>query len=292
MRYSKILRVLGVALCFFFIGKGKVSAAGGPIVVEYYGVNTCNVDTSIQEQLIDVISEYQDVILVNCRMYIGRDNESIQYTREFCQKRALDYSHLLRIPGKTPLVVVNGRWDAVNKNIMSAVKMGRSVDHIEGFSVTRDGDLLNVMLPDGVKVEKGHLILYVYKVSEGLRYEVEQVDIPTQDGMSLPQSVPFVTSAEKDDLFLRPVMAMHKIGQWSGENKGLTFDLSEVVYEGHLKRSDIGYVVLLHKGGDYGPVLAAGEIMPLEEKVQSMPHSEPGYHDPDADLEIFKNLGQ
>ncbi len=288
--YPKFLKCFGVALSLCFVTQGAF-AKSGPLVVEYYGANSCITDLGIQEQLIDILHEYQDAILVNCRMYIGRENESPRYTNDFCNERAITYGHSFRVPGKLPLVVVNGRWDAINKNVLGAIKMGYATDKVEEISVQRDNAILKVSVPSVQLSKKGRVVLYTYRPSEGLHYEVKSATQVLEDrGVSLPQSAAPAISAEKDDLFIRSIISIDTVGVWNGEAQNMTFDLSDVIAGHDIAYDDIGYAVVLHDRQDYGAVLAAGQILPPGEHLRFLPHSEPGYQG-SAD-ETFKSLGQ
>ena len=115
-----------------------------PVVVEMFGRNTCRADSETQEDILGIIKENPEVIFLNCRGYYEGEDQDQKHTNKFCNKRAKRYTKNFGYLGtKTPIMVVNGRWEANIRAIQPAVNMGHT-DKVEPISLTLKDTVLEV----------------------------------------------------------------------------------------------------------------------------------------------------
>ena len=268
----KIFLILLSVLSF----SGDVFSAP-PVLVEFFGKNACVEDTDVQDALQDILKMADDIILLNCRTWHDGEKEVKTFSHRFCNARQKFYHEKFKVFGFSlaPSVVVNGRWEAYHKNIKPALALARK-DDIRSISLRVHHDALDVSLPDiSSNTRSGDILLYAYMPTQGAEIVSVRSEIETQgDGVG-QQNVPFVTKIEKTPFYLRPVLAMEKIGQWHGEPINLTVPLRDISSFSGLNISHLGYVVVLHGKDSAGPVLAVGETISMKELSYTLPHSSP-----------------
>ena len=191
MGLRSILGYCGIVATLFV----APACAGTPVVLEYYGQNSCDKDYDMQKRLYEVVRRRSDVIFLNCRVLftvdvdINLSEEEQERKREelskrnseeygaplfyndFCSKRAEEYGqNINELVHVAVSSVVNGRWVASHYDVMAAVKLG-ATDNVKEVGLVRDGDVLHVKLPENMsspKGGKGTLMLFVYAPSTGV----------------------------------------------------------------------------------------------------------------------------
>lgn len=262
------------------MGGVEIAYAKSPIVVEMFGRNECDADTVAQDNVFDILQDYHNVIFINCRRLYDRAEDDHRYTLELCNERTKKYNKKFGHVGiKTPMVVVNGKWDAHNANITPAVKLGQS-DNIENIKLSLIDNNIDIKIPAiASKVKSGSLFLYGYLPTQGKKKVLVDPDVELtpeiEQKIRLKQSVPFVQETHVNNFYLRPVLNRERIGQWSGDKVSLTYPLTNMQAMAGNRHHDLSYVVVLHEGGDYGPIIAAGEVISKTELVASLPKSAP-----------------
>ncbi len=277
---SKSIKLSLLTVLTLGVSNIGTAEARSPTVVEVYGKNACDADTQAQDEIFEILQSTEDVILVNCRRYFDGDIEDHRYTLNYCNDRARAYSTKFGYAGvKTPMVVINGRWDANRKAVTPAVKLGKT-DTVEKIDMTLHDNFINIEIPQ-VKSEAGFgsLFLYAYLPTQGKKKLVVDPDVDLTEEVKtkirLKQSVPFVQEVHNGNFYLRPVLTPVKIGYWAGEEMSLSYPIADLTALAGDRINDVSYVVVLQEGGDYGPIVAAGEIMSDKEMALSLPKSEP-----------------
>lgn len=276
-----------ISKCCFGLALGFVGVLGfsgdvfsRPTLVEFFGQNSCLNDEKVQETLQDILQNEADVIVINCRTWLDDERTAKTFSRQFCNQRSEAYKQkfiVMDMYYNSP-VIVNGRWDANYQDIMPAVKVGRT-DNIESISLARKGDLLDISIPEMESSRGGNIILYAYAPTQGAESVYVDPDLSLTDEMkeriSANKSVPFVTNKRTAPLYVRPVVAMEKLGHWNGTRLDMTISLSGLAPLVSSVASDLSYIVVLYEGSDVGPVLAVGEVISTEEYYNTLPHSFP-----------------
>ena len=280
MSLSKSIKLSFLTLMTVGVAGIGTAEARSPTVIEVFGKNACDADTEAQDEIFEILQNSEDVILVNCRRYFDGDIEDHRYTLNYCNDRAREYSTKFGYAGiKTPMVVINGRWDANRKSVSPAVKLGKT-DDVAQIEMALHENFINIEVPE-VKSDTGFgsLFLYAYLPTQGGKKLVVDPDVELTEEVKtkirLKQSVPFVQEVHKGNFYLRPVLAPVKIGYWAGEKMSLSYPLTDLTALAGNRINDVSYVVVLQEGGDYGSVIAAGEIMSHKEMALSLPKSEP-----------------
>ncbi len=265
-------------------------AQGGakpPVIVEMFGKNACGDDDITQRHVENVIRQYDNAILINCRKYHDWDQVNTQYNHTFCTDRMRDYRIKFRVGTQSTvgtMVVVNGQWDANSRDVAPAVRLG-ATDNITPLNIERLDETkisLDFPMTEGALKTKGaHIVLYAYAPST--RTEEVTVDADAQLNMAMiekiknRQSVPFVGETVASDYYFRPVVARHDLGLWHGEAKKLVVSLDEIdlLKFDDTPNADLSFVVSVHEGDSMGRVIAGGELMSDVEKGYLLPRTDP-----------------
>ena len=262
------------------LGGAEIAHAKTPIVVEMFGKNACDADTQAQDDIFEILQNNDNVILINCRRLYPRATDDNRYSLDLCNDRTREYNTKFGYMGiKTPMVVVNGRWDAFRKNLVPAVKMGQH-DNIQPIKLSLENSSINIEVPE-LKSEKmsGHLFLYSYLPTQGKKKVIVDPDVELtpeiEQRIRLKKSVPFVQEAHVSTFYLRPILNRERIGMWNGKKISLTYSLNSMTAMAGNRYPELSYIVVLHEGNDYGPIIAAGELVSNEEMGVSLPKSEP-----------------
>lgn len=277
----KNLFLINAVTIISLISFSNISAyAGSPTVIEVYGKNGCDSDTKAQDKLFEILQKDDDIILINCRRYYSDKGEDRRYTLNFCNERARKYNDKFGYSGiKTPLIVVNGKWDAFRKNMEPAVKIGKT-DRVFPIKLSLHGQSLNIEIPDIESKEKtGSIFLYAYMPTQGEKEYIADPDLEVteqiKEKLRQNKKVPFIQKVHLANFYLRPVFEYKKVGNWAGEKMNITIPLKDMIYLAGDRAKDLSYVVVIHEGSDYGTIIAAGEIKSQEEMLRSLPKSKP-----------------
>lgn len=277
--YVKAL-VLMTCAFFIFVFYSSKSIAKPPVVVEMFGMNGCSADMMVQEAVFDLLREHDDVIFINCRKKLAPYSSNEYYTHQFCNDRSAEYANRLSFFGeRTPMVVVNGKWDAFYENLDPAVGAGRA-DQLVPISVALDGGVLNISVPEIANVESGHLFLYAFAPTQGDETMVVDPDVEItndiKERLAQGQSVPFVTKERVSPYYVRPIVSREKIVNWDGRAFSSSYSLDQLteLVSPEIYR-DLSYAVVLHKGDDFGAIVAAGEVLSVAEQNSILLHSRP-----------------
>ncbi len=273
--------MLRFLICFMALGFSGAALAAPPVVLEFFGQNTCQADSDLQQEISDLTKKYENLIVVNCRQWYqdskGRE-ANLKHSHKFCNDRSISYKDRLH---DRALVIVNGRWSANFAQMEPALKLGRLDGLVSAdVSVDHDLDVLNIDLPALDKTVNGRIYVYAYAPTESdFQYLVDVNTKLTDDlrqKMREGQSVPFVTRANKSQYMFRPVLGHAYAGEWDGQKAHIEYDLSELLaFESQVKPSDISYVVLVQENDEIGPMLASGETISFAEQSTSFPSSKP-----------------
>ncbi len=273
--------MLRFLICSFVLLVSGAVVAAPPVVVEFFGHNTCQSDTDIQRQFVSLLEEYDDLIIVNCRQWYG-DTEAqeanLKHSHKFCKERSRAYSKRLHDRG---FMVVNGRWSANYKQPDAAVKLARLDGVVSAeLSLNDEHNSLKIRLPNIDRVVNGQVYVYAYAPTESdfvysVNPDVELTD-ELRERMRSGESVPFVTRTEKSQYMFRPVLARSYVGTWAGAAVDIDFDVNELLaLTTEVRAVDVSYVVLVQDGDGVGPVIASGEIVSFAEQAYLFPKSAP-----------------
>ncbi|MCB1839700.1 MAG: hypothetical protein KDI61_05505 [Alphaproteobacteria bacterium] len=230
--------------------------AGKAALIEMFGSTyKCQANGQVEKEIQQLIEDNQDLVLINCRLKNPPNIPEIElYSHEFCNDGRLGYYKALDtmiIP--TPMVVVNGRYDANLTKIDAALKASYSLDQIKSINLVRYGGVLEVSMPDAPsETGAGEVYLYSYLLNP------EAMDVETPEPEKIEGDT-YIGTAAKIIPF-RPVVSMQKIADWSGGSFSLSYPITSLPVTAGYSPEQLGYVAVLHEGGSSGPVLAVGDL--------------------------------
>lgn len=264
-------------------------SAEPPVIVELFAKNACVNDDEIQRHVEGIMRTHKNAILVNCRKQHDWDKVNTAYSHRFCTERMREYRGKFEFIIQTNsdigvFVVVNGKLDANPRDIGPAIRLGEN-DNVTPLDIEMSEDgILRVVLPEQDKQKfkkQAYVTLYAYAPSrkrEDVIVDVDaQLDVNAIQKINADQRVPFVTALAASDYYFRPVVARYGMGHWNGEGKKLEVALDDIplLKFDQTPRRDLSFVVSVQEGNDFGPVLAAGELMSDVEQWYLLPKSEP-----------------
>ena len=269
--------------CFLLLGTLGLSGnaySKPPVVVEFFGKDNCAADIDIQESLQEIVQNEQDVLLINCRGWYDGEDERNRFSHSLCNKRYKTYDMNFRtaVLFTEVAIVVNGKWDAYMNDITPAINLGRT-DNVQPIEMRVHETMMDISVPEiESKVGHGEIFLYAYAPTQGEESYFVDPDVEFTDQMRedirLDKSVPFVTKRRTGQLYVRPILSIEKIGKWVGQKMDLNYPLQELTSMAGELTPDLSYVVVVHEGHEFGPVIAAGEIMSSKEFYNSLPQSQ------------------
>ena len=261
------------------LGVSFGATAKAPVVVEMFGMNGCGADMMVQDSVFELLRKHEDVIFVNCRkkIDIGNGDPEMKYTHDFCNERSAEYARRLSFfSERTPMVVVNGKWEAYYTDLDPSVNVG-TTDNVQNIDLSIQGDIINISVPEIEGVDKGVLFIYSYAPTQGDETLVVDPDVSLTDDiqkrLAAGQSVPFVTKERLVPYFVRPIVNRVRVADWHGGVFQTSYPLSYLIEMDQGMVNDLSYVAVLHKGDDYGAIVAAGEVMAPAEKNSILLHS-------------------
>lgn len=263
-----------IAVCF-----STVPASASKLVfLEIYMAPGCKDNYKFIDDLSNVLKDDQDVIVMNCNLQVSDEKTGINPYEKACEDRRFHYTEVFGYfsGSMTTKAVVNGKLEASMNNVETAIKASRSLHDIERLELEREGQVLHILISDFKAPSKtGELYLNVYAPSENNTSLVVDPDIALteelQNKLKNNMSVPFVTETQLKPPKLREVVAQQRIGTWQKGTLNISIPLERFALFGY-NLEEMGYIVSLHEGENYGPVMAAGEIKPITETMISMPH--------------------
>ncbi len=257
------------------------AGAKPPILIEFFGQNSCASDTVIQESLQKIVQSNDNVHIINCRTHTKGSKEVKTFTLQFCTKRKRAYDLKFgNFSFNTPAaLVVNGRWDANSQDIKPALKLGR-MDNIQSIALNLHDRSIDISIPKiESKIGHGEILIYTYLPTLDEKAVFIDSDVSLTEEMkekiNKNRSVPFVTKARTAPFYFRPVLATERVGHWSGNAIDLTFSLNDITSMSGASYANLSYIVVLYEGDEMGNVLAAGEHVSLKEFNNTLPHNEP-----------------
>ena len=157
--------------------------------------------------------------------------------------------------------------------------MGKT-DKVLPIDLSVHNQAININIPDiKSNIKQGSIFLYAYLPTQGKKTYIADPDLEIteeiKEKLRNNKKVPFVQKVHLSNFYLRPIFKHEKIGNWAGEAISITYPLRDMVAMAGDRAKDMSYVVVLHEGSDYGPIIAAGEVMSQEEMIQSLPKNEP-----------------
>ncbi len=282
--FKKVLLSIGF---FVAVSQPAYADSSPPVFVEMFGMNGCGADMQVQDAVFSALREFDNVIFINCRKKFDDEKMSKKYTHQFCNDRSAEYAQRLSFWGeRVPMVVINGQWEAYYDDLAPAIKMGRT-DNVQPISVKVESNVINVSIPEIKDVKSGNLFLYAFAPTQGEETVVVDPDVDLtediQERLAAGQSVPFVTKERLVPYFVRPIVSREKIARWDGRALDASFSLDSLTKLVGSGYQDLSYVVVLHKGDDFGAVVAAGEVLSVAEQNNILLHSKP------LDIELRSN---
>ena len=279
----RVVNVLAIAMSTCLPFQAAISS---PVLVEMYTNNACDVNSDIMQSVTTKLKADDDIIFLSCWMTAMPNSKDVAtpYAHGFCDSDRTSYSSALGFFGvKTPLIVVNGRYEANPNRVEAAINLAKSADDAKYIALEKGSDQsLSITvpgLPDGTKAS-GEVFVYAYAPIEGgAHFDSVPKYEGTPDGMIVVQAV-------AQDL-VRPIVSAEKVADWSGEDIRISFALDQDANDllGH-DASELGYVAVLHEGHRFGPVLAVGEIKADELASKSMSLKPEGSIENDAPMSI------
>lgn len=272
--------ILFSALC---IGQnaGAAAVSDAPVVIEIFSTTKCNTDPALQEEVLKLLENDPNIMLVNCRKnFAGKKNQKDQFSRSFCDDRTFGYFRQLGLfTIKTPQVIVNGMLESGN-DVMATINAARSLQKTYKIDVKRDGAALNIRIPAfETQATGGQIMLYAYAPTQDKKVTFVDSDVElddeTKQKIAQNVSVPFVTKTRLTPLQVRPVMAQEYLGKWvAGKEMNLAVPVGSVD-PFFADVDDLGFVVVVHAEGEFGYVLASGEMKSRLEYPMSKPEEAP-----------------
>jgi hypothetical protein len=219
----------------------------------------------------------------------NRDGKSDPLSRNFCDEQRKGYfTRILPLEVRQPQIFVNGRYEMLGKNLLSAVNMARSIDKTKAIGLQYEAGALEIDIPEiESAVSSGEITLYVYAKSRYGAFvrvnETSAVQVRDLDGPENLERPDIQASVDEEvmPVSYRPVVAMAQIGFWDGKATRFSYAVHDLLPLNQRKEAQaLSYVVLLHETDAFGPILAAGELKaqditsPADDKVV-LPSSKP-----------------
>lgn len=231
--------------------------AAQPMLIEFFGTSyKCSADRTAERQVEELLKAYPNASFLNCRLENAPTIPHKEaFARSFCNSARIGYFQEMRLFGMaTPMIVVNGRYEAYNNEIEAAIKVALSLDQIKPIEVMLAEGGLNISVPAAEGV-KGQLYLYTYAnfEKEALALEDGTVVVESKDGASVSDGV-FMNSKP-----FRPVVRREEVAYWDGSALQLTYPLKADAFPDY-EGASLGYVAVIHEGGLSSPVVAVGEL--------------------------------
>lgn len=252
LRKTLALMVLG-GMCF----ASDPSWAGPPVLIEFFGNSyRCTANKTVEREIEELLAAYPDAILLNCRVENSpRIPDKEAFGRPYCNEGRIGYFQEMGLFSMaTPMVIINGRYDANNTKLETALKLGLSMDETRRIDVSAAAGGLNIRVPADAGT-RGVLYLYTYASFE------KSPDARVGGGRAIkPKAALRIgESVFAGDKPFRPVVHREKIANWSGGALEFTYPIKPDAFPDYAG-ANLGYVVVLHEGGLFSPVLAAGEL--------------------------------
>ncbi|MDH5722181.1 MAG: hypothetical protein OEY94_02530 [Alphaproteobacteria bacterium] len=251
------------------------------VFLEIYMAPSCKGNQKFIDDIGRILKKDQDVIVMNCNLQTSSEKTGINPFEKACIDRRFHYVDIFGLfnGNLTTKALVNGKLEASIDNVETAIKASRSLYEISRLNLEKEGKVLHISIPDLPDDQvKGELYLHVYAPDQDNTSLIVDPDVELtkeiQDKLKDNISVPFVTETRIKPAKLREVIAQQHIGPWKKGMLNITVPLERFAFYGH-KLEDLGYVVSLHAGDDYGPVMAAGEVKPASETIMSVPNQKP-----------------
>jgi hypothetical protein len=271
----RFLTLSAAALCLL-IPMDASASKDTPVIIEFFSAITCRSDEEMQKSLRNTLAEYPGALLINCRTGINQPGQAEpsreQYMLEFCADKAVSYFDKFGfMAARSPLVIINGRYDANPREISVALDMAQSLDGVKPITLARQDQNLTLSIPGADSPDvRGRIYLYTMLSS----HRVKTADAPAQpapDSPKLPQSEPFQsTTPGFNDFYLRPVVKVEDLGSWDGTAQTVTH---RIPLENPFKQNqrDLNYLVMITKGAaSTGDVLAAGQLLSAKEEAAKL----------------------
>ncbi len=274
---------IALGICASFSANTVFAADSTPVVIEMMSSVTCGTDQIVQNDLQAFLLENPDAVLINCRTFNPEaklGDRVDHFEHPLCSKRLGAYFKKIGMFSiKTPLVVVNGKYDANAGEISTAINMAKSVDKISKIALSLEKQNIHVEIPQlSGTFNNGELYLFTYaptqKITITPQVMPESVD---KDGKPLPKTEPFEgPMGPYDEFYLRPVIDAVKLGDWGGKEFKLSFPLP-AHKKLEIDRASLSYIVVLTTGETPGDIIAVGELKSSDEvkSNSSLPQSEP-----------------
>lgn len=245
------------ALLFLCLASGAAHA-GQPILIEFFGNSyKCAANNTVEREVEELLVAYPDAILINCRVENSeRIPDKEAFGRPFCNEGRIGYFQNMGLFSMaTPMVIINGRYDANNTKIETAIKAALSMDQVKRIEVSRVDGGLNISVPQDAG-KRGELYLYTYASFEKSDEALAQGQGANRPKAALRFGDEGVFTGNKP---LRPIVRREKIMDWKGGAVEMTYPIKPEAFPDYAGAA-LGYVVVLHETGLFSAVAAAGEL--------------------------------
>lgn len=242
------------ALCF----APAVSHAGSPVLIEFYGNSyKCTANKTVEREIEELLTLYPEAVLINCRIENSpRIPEKEAFGRSFCNEGRIGYFQTMGLFSMaTPMVIINGRYDANNTKIETAIKAALSMDQVKRIEVSRADGGIKIHVPADAG-KGGQLYLYTYASFEKSDDALASGQHANRPKAALRFGDDAVFSGDKP---FRPVVKREKIMDWSGGAVEMTYPIKPEAFPDYAGAA-LGHVVVLHAAGLYSAVEAVGEL--------------------------------
>lgn len=166
----------------------------------------------------------------------------------------------------TPMVIINGRYDANNTQIETAIKAALSMDRIEPIEVGRTEGGINIRIREHPGA-RGELYLYTYASFEKSDEALAKGQHANRPKAALRYGEHAVFAGDKP---FRPVVRREKIMDWNGAQVEMTYPIKDEPFPDYSGAS-LGHIVVLRESGLFSPVTALAELA-----APAIMHSGPG----------------
>lgn len=244
----------------FIVPASVMAQTSQPILIEMFSSSLCSANPAVQADVRRIVEDNPNIILLNCRMDVmDKAEDKEQFARKFCVEQRSGYFQQMKLFGiKTPQIIINGRYEASNDAVMTAVKVAEVTDKTAKIELKIQNGNLEISVPElETSSNTGELYLFTYIPTQGEM--VSFVDLK-----KLPENVTgdtYIANESTTQEHFRPVTAMEKIANWQAQPIKMSHPISKFTDPfKKIKDSELSYVAVLHDGGRYGEVLAVGEL--------------------------------
>lgn len=237
--FCLILMSIGFFQLHHIGGAKAVEKSDAPIVLELFTSQSCS-SCPPADKILSILADNNDnIIALSCNVtYWNHLHWEDTLSKQFCTERQRSYARSFDSKRVyTPQIVINGQHEMVGSRegaIKKTINKESIKSGIKPISLSLSNNNLEIKLPETPGNDSYALLLMPH-------------------GDKHTQAIPIGENKGRTVQYMNPVQDIISLGTWDGTGKTMLYDVSDI--EGAR-----GYVLLAHKNGLTGHIIAAGKI--------------------------------